>query len=606
MRRSVARVVAQSPLAVAAASAAEFCDLRDPASLYPLARRLGPRRITLHLGPTNSGKTFAALEALKHAPRGLYCSPLRLLAWEVYEKMISSGKPCELVTGQEREAWAPPRDASPVAGEYRRGGVVVSSTVECASLEAVVDVCVLDEIQMLACPSRGWAWTRVLLGVPATDIHLCGDAAAEPLVRRIADMAGDEITTIRYSRLSPLIVGSSAVRSWADLQPGDAVVAFSRKSLFEMTKSIEQTTGLRTAIIYGSLPPLVRRDQAKRFNGEASSAPLANVLVASDAIGMGLNLAVRRVVFSTLVKFDGISRRALNVSEIKQIGGRAGRFGGTFTQGGEVTAVETRHLGAIKKALDAPTPELSTAGLAPTYEQLEAFAVALASRLGLLDEAASRAQTTGVLAIATRLAAILPFSSIIRLFAEKAKIDRNMFFLSESVFEMARVAALVDDIDGLDFRARYNFALAPLHLDDGLHVAALKRYAKHFVGGRVSVGLRVPESPPRSPDQVATLESVHRVFDLYVWLARVYSVEFCFLRDAMKRADHSASLITQGLEILGSKNVSSFMPRKGGTMNQRRGDKDFLLSLIDDENDGGWLAEPEAVRPRRFKGRRKR
>jgi hypothetical protein len=262
-------------------------------------------------------------------------------------------------------------------------------------------------------------------------------------------------------------------------------------------------------------------------------------------------------------------------------------------------------LGAIKKALDTPTPELTTAGIAPTYEQLEAFAVALASRLGFMDEAASRGQT-GVLAIATRVAAILPFSTIIRLFADKAKIDRKTFFLSDSVFEMARVAALVDDIDGLDFRARYNFALAPLHLDDGLHVAALKRYAKHFVSGRVSVGLRVPESPPRSPDQVATLESVHRVFDLYVWLARVYSVEFCFLRDAMKRADHSASLITQGLETLGSKNVSSFMPRKVGSTIQRRGDKDFLLSLIDDENDSGWLAEPEPRRLKRQKTRRKR
>ena len=589
---------------------ANAADLREPAAQFPLARRLGPRRITLHIGPTNSGKTHAALEALKNCNRGLYCSPLRLLAWEVFEKMIAAGKPCELVTGQEREAWEPPRDVAPRAGERRRGGLVIASTVECASIDTVSDVCVLDEIQLLGDPHRGWAWSRVFLGVPAADLHLCGDPASETLVRRLAELSGDTVEVVRYTRLSPLAIAPTAVRTWRDLQSGDCVVAFSRRELFATSRAIETTTGFRTSIIYGGLPPEVRREQARCFNGEEESGgapPSANILVASDAIGMGLNLRIRRVIFSTLAKFDGTSRRDLTPSEIRQIGGRAGRFGGAFSEGGgEVTAVESRHLGTLRKALSAETPTLEKAALAPTLTQLIFFAVALAPRFGLLDESTPRGEE-GPAALASRVASkAIKFSSLIRLFAAYAQIDEKSFFLSDHE-EMARAAELVDDVP-LDFRDRYMFALAPVHLDDPLNAAALRRYAQHFAKrGRVTVGLRVPDTPPRTPEQVATLEAVYRVFDLYCWLARVYSVEFCYLLNAVQRAKTSAELITQGLEKIGKENVAAaisrahlgrFGPGSHGTAH----DTDFLRTMIDDDRDresedgdsGWWNPDKEA------------
>ena len=595
------------------AASIRAADLSKPGDLYSLARRLGPRNITLHIGPTNSGKTYAALEALKNCTRGLYCSPLRLLAWEVYEKMIAAGKPCELITGQEREAWAPPRDVAPRAGEKRHGGMVISSTVECASIEEVADVCVLDEVQLLADPSRGWAWTRILLGIPAMELHVCGDPAAESLVRRLADLSGDNVDVIRYTRLSPLTVAPSAVRNWKELEPGDAVVAFSRRSLFETSKEIETTTGLRTAIIYGGLPPIVRRDQARRFNGgggnDSSSLPTASVLVASDAIGMGLNLKIKRVVFSTLSKYDGSSRRTLNVSEIKQIAGRAGRF----KSEGLVTSTESRHIATLRRSLLADTPLLTVAGVAPTMEQLQNFAISLAPRLGLDDTTHNTLHDESSAALASRVANKLPFSSILRLFTSYAQTDTKNFFIAD-LDEMSRVASLIDDVP-LEFRDRYLFSLAPVHLDDPLHVSAYRRYARHHASrGLVSVGLRVPENVPQTSEQVASLEGVHRVFDLYIWLSRVFSVSFCFLLDAQERAAKSGELIKAGLDALGKQNlkVASTWAHSAGRFGTPRitRDNDFIRTLIDqddreDEREK-WFHPKPIIEKKRSRGKKTR
>ena len=125
--------------------------------------------------PTNSGKTHQALQDLRAAPTGLYCGPLRLLAWQVYDQLASGGLPCNLVTGQERR---------------EVGAAHTACTTEMASVRSVVDVAVVDEIQMLADANRGWAFTRALLGVPARTLHVCGDPAVLPLLRRIAQETG--------------------------------------------------------------------------------------------------------------------------------------------------------------------------------------------------------------------------------------------------------------------------------------------------------------------------------------------------------------------------------------------------------------------------------
>ena len=206
-------------------------DLRHPHAWFPAARARAPRRIIYHAGPTNSGKTYHALVALKAATSGLYAGPLRLLALEVYESLNLDGCPASLATGQER------RD-TPFARH-------VASTVEMAPL-APVDVAVLDEIQMIGDPQRGHAWTRVLLGIPAAELHVCGDAAAVPAVAALAAACGDQLTVRTYARLSPLEVAPASLHAdYGRVEAGDCVVAFSRRDIYAIRRTIERKTAHR-------------------------------------------------------------------------------------------------------------------------------------------------------------------------------------------------------------------------------------------------------------------------------------------------------------------------------------------------------------------------
>ncbi|RYY33785.1 hypothetical protein EON62_03910, partial [archaeon] len=358
---------APAPARAAAAAAAPqqpaqppAWDLRSPASWYPAARSL-KRRIVLHVGPTNSGKTFHALRALRAADTGVYCGPLRLLAWEVCERLREEGTGCHLVTGQEREMLP--------------GAQHVSCTVEMVDVSRFVHAAVLDEIQMIGDADRGWAWTRVLLGLPAAELHCCGDASAVPAVRRLLAQTGDDLIIHEYKRLSPLQVASNHVARLGQVRAGDCIVAFSRADLFSYKKEIESSSNLRCGVIYGALPPAVRREQARRFN-QVAGDERTDVLVATDAVGMGLNLQIGRIIFSKLDKFDGVARRMLTISEMKQIGGRAGRFGSAF-EAGEVTGMKKRHLPVLTDVLHATTPKVQSAGLLPTLEQLERYAASL-------------------------------------------------------------------------------------------------------------------------------------------------------------------------------------------------------------------------------------
>ena len=134
-------------------------DLSEPHNWYPHSRLL-KKVIICHLGPTNSGKTFQSLQALEAASTGIYCGPLRLLAWEVCEKLRSSGTLCNLLTGQERE--------------MMEGATHTSCTIEMADLSREYACAVLDESQLIGDNHRGWAWSQALLGLRTPEIHLCG------------------------------------------------------------------------------------------------------------------------------------------------------------------------------------------------------------------------------------------------------------------------------------------------------------------------------------------------------------------------------------------------------------------------------------------------
>ena len=249
-------------------------DLRHPHEWYPEARAI-QRTWVMHVGPTNSGKTYRALKRLEESESGIYAGPLRLLAHEIYERFNAKGISCNLVTGEEQRL-------------EHANAKLTSSTVEMVDITRDVDVAVLDEIQMIGDKYRGWAWTQALLAVRAKEVHMCGEERTVELIKNLAKLTGDKLIINRYNRLGPLHTADVSLEgNWKEIQKGDCVVTFSRKDIFAIKKTIEEKTNKRCAVVYGGLPPETRSHQAKLFNDQSNDF---DVLVASDAVGMGLNL----------------------------------------------------------------------------------------------------------------------------------------------------------------------------------------------------------------------------------------------------------------------------------------------------------------------------
>ena len=278
----------------------------NPIDLYPAARRL-KRHFILHVGPTNSGKTHDSLVAFRNAKSGVYLAPLRLMANEIYDQTNKMGVLCSMETGEEHILIP--------------GATHTACTVELMDPERYVEVAVIDEAQMLEDASRGGNWTAAILGVPALTIHVCMAPYAEEMVIRLIESCGDSHETIRHERQAPLRPDRYEFSFPKSVRPGDALIVFSKKSVLHVAAEL-RTIGVSCSVIYGALPYDVRANEVDRFaRGET------DVVVATDAIGMGLNLPIRRIVFLEMTKFDGTERRELKPTEIQQIAGRAGRYG---------------------------------------------------------------------------------------------------------------------------------------------------------------------------------------------------------------------------------------------------------------------------------------
>eukprot|EP00928_Gymnodinium_smaydae_P090843 TRINITY_DN74558_c0_g1_i1.p1 TRINITY_DN74558_c0_g1~~TRINITY_DN74558_c0_g1_i1.p1 ORF type:complete len:779 (-),score=189.85 TRINITY_DN74558_c0_g1_i1:6-2255(-) len=524
LQRAVATFLAERYAAELAAfrRARRLADLRSPHDWFPSARARR-RRWRIHLGPTNSGKTYGAAQHLLSAPTGLYMSPLRLLAWEMYERMQRAGLRCALRTGQETLG---PDDATHVA-----------CTVEMAPLNARVDVGIIDEVQLVTSEVRGAAWTRALLGVQAKELHLCG--SAEPagllsLLRQLALDCGDEVLVERHQRMAPLIVEERPLRGLQDIMPGDCLICFSRRDVLNMKAELEQL-GRTPSVVYGSLPPEVRQEQAALFNDETSGR---DVLVASDAIGMGLNLHIRRVVFQTIRKYDGESVRQLSAGEIRQIAGRAGRFGSRFGSRGLVNCLAAGDRAAVRAALEESTVRSAAAdgrrasmratpcggedaaaeapvgglraALLPLPEQLEAFSTALEGELG-------RA---------------LPFADLLERFATVSAVSPR-YFLGE-VRDVVAVARSLAEVR-LPPGEKFVFCQAPVSPRDVLALTALHDFARSFAAsGRVAFPSVQLADPPEAATarHILELEELHRVCDVYHWLAGRFPEAFVNVAEA--------------------------------------------------------------------------
>ena len=292
--------------------------------------------VTALLGPTNTGKTHLAVERMLAHRTGMMGFPLRLLAREVHDRVAAAKGTgaVALVTGEEKRIPARPR--------------YFVCTVESMPLDRPVDFLAVDEIQLAADRERGHVFTdRLLRARGAAETMFLGAETMRPMIRALVP----EARFMGRPRLSSL--GHEGHCKLTRLKPRNAVIAFSAESVYALAEQIRELRG-GCAVVLGALSPRTRNAQVALYQaGEVDS------LVATDAIGMGLNLDLDHVAFSACRKFDGRSSRPLSAAEIAQIAGRAGRHlsDGSFgTTGGArpfepalAEAIETHRFPPVRR-----------------------------------------------------------------------------------------------------------------------------------------------------------------------------------------------------------------------------------------------------------------
>ncbi|NJC41371.1 ATP-dependent RNA helicase SUPV3L1/SUV3 [Brevundimonas alba] len=283
------------------------------------ATGMAPSRVVAVLGPTNTGKTHLAVERMLGHASGMIGLPLRLLAREIYDRIVKrrGAAAVALVTGEEKIV--PPRAHYFVC------------TVEAMPMERQVEFLAVDEIQLVADPERGHVFTQRLLHARGRfETMFLGAGTMAPLIRSLVP----DVEIVQRERLSTLSYAGS--KKLTRLPRRSAIVAFSTEQVYAIAELIRRQRG-GAAVVMGSLSPRTRNAQVELFqSGEV------DFLVATDAIGMGLNMEVDHVAFAGLRKFDGRRTRWLHAHEIGQIAGRAGRHlrDGTFGVTGEAIELD--------------------------------------------------------------------------------------------------------------------------------------------------------------------------------------------------------------------------------------------------------------------------
>ncbi|NOQ32322.1 MAG: helicase [Helicobacteraceae bacterium] len=448
--------------------------IRDFKNLFPLARELR-RKLILHIGPTNSGKTYSAMQALKKASTGYYLAPLRLLALEGYENLRESNINVSLVTGEEQI--------------IDDGATHISSTIEMLSTQIDVDICVIDEVQMIDDRDRGWAWANAIIGAPAKTIIMTGSVNSRDAIVALAEYLGEPLEIVEFERKNPLelLTQPTAIEH---VKAATAIIAFSRKEVLKLKQKLSSSH--KVSVIYGALSPEVRREEARRFrSGETE------VLVATDAIAMGLNMPIETILFYKDKKFDGEKDRHLKAWEIHQISGRAGRYGQQDV--GYVGALESSVFKYITQRF---------------YDQDESIDIPFNVAANL-----EHIKLVGEILEETSLTAILQF------FVENMKFDGP--FRAINLESMLEACEVVDRFD-LELSVKYNLACAPLYTSSPYVVATYERYVSDL-----QKGILIPYSPPQllsdvasSMDELRDIEDRIKVISLYLWLSYRFEDNF--------------------------------------------------------------------------------
>ncbi|XP_011068666.1 PREDICTED: ATP-dependent RNA helicase SUV3 homolog, mitochondrial [Acromyrmex echinatior] len=491
----------------------KISDLRSPATWYPLARSKN-RKIIFHAGPTNSGKTYHALERFITAKSGVYCAPLKLLVAEVFYKCNERGTSCDLLTGEERKH---------VKG-YNNPASHLSCSVEMANLQNNYEVAVIDEIQLMRDLNRGWAWTRALLGIPADEIHLCGEDAAIELVKAICVSTGENVEVRRYKRLTQLKVENRAVETLNNIMPGDCIVCFNKNDIYNVSRSLESKRK-EVAVIYGSLPPGTKLAQAAKFNDPNNSC---KILVATNAIGMGLNLHIRRIIFYSLIQPTSNEKGekemdVISVSAALQIAGRAGRYG-TAWETGYVTTFKREDLLTLKNLLSQTPETITQAGLHPTADQIELYAYHLPNS---------------------------SLSNLMDIFVSLCTVDDSLYFMCH-IDDFKFLADMIQHVL-LPLRARYVFCCAPINRKSPYVCTMFLKFARQYSKNDAITfnwlcqHIGWPFRMPKTIIDLVHLEGVFDVLDLYLWLSYRFMDLFPdaeIVRDIQKELD---ALIEAGI-----------------------------------------------------------
>ena len=477
-------------------------DFKELSNIFINARQ-NKRKFVAYLGPTNSGKTHNAMEALKNASNGTYLAPLRLMALENYERLKDAGVSAGLRTGEEV------KDLD--------GSTHTCQTIETADFNKCYEVAVIDEIQLLTDVKRGGFWLNAFFGIAADTVYLCGAAFVEPLLRELVAITGEELTVHKTERKSPLTFSEKPESSIRLPEAGTAFVAFSRRSVLAWKEAMEEA-GVNVSVIYGALSPEVRREQSRRFReGETK------YLIATDAIGMGLNLPIKKIIFTEAQKYDGEDFRHLGVQEVKQIGGRAGRYGFS-DEAGIVSSYSQQDLNFLGKRFYEPDPtvSLSDVHVRPTFMHVKRICEEFGD-YGI-EKALIRFQ----------------------------KMGHDTFSVAISDDELL-IARKLDHIFGTDYESlqdRWLLSIAPVDTKDDWSMDYFLSIATQYKKSRenqksIKTGITAADG-----SSLEKAESVRKSLTLYLWLALKDGRTF----DNEKQAKELARHYDEKIDNLLSKN----------------------------------------------------
>lgn len=475
--------------------------IEDIQQFYIKARNK-KRKIIAHLGPTNSGKTYSAIQEFKKAKTGVYLAPLRLLAREIYDSCHNELN-ISMITGEEI-----------IECENETH---VSSTIEMVDLDKEYDIAIIDEIQMISDPQRGAAWSRALMGLNAKIIYILGSTDSKEIVTKIIDKCNDTLEVVEFKRLSklnklkePLFINK--------LEKGDAVICFSRKDIYKIKELLEDY-GYSTAVVYGSLPPTTRLQQAADFN-----LGKKDILIATNAIGYGLNLNIKRIFFTSLIKYNGYEMEYLSDTLFKQIAGRAGRFGkhesGEF---GLLTGFRYESFQNFLYFADSfhkPLQIIEDAYFFPEYEHIKEF---------------SKSQD-----YKNKLSKII--SDYFIYF-----YDKNGLFEMSDIDDFYENAKLLDKYSTLSLKNKYKLSFAPIAKNtkgcdifiDIIKYLSNKEPLKEFNKYYFLTG----------NEDLLTLENMHKDLSLYLWL--MFRIkEYKYTKDLMILNEYISVMISSKIEEL--------------------------------------------------------